>query len=202
MIKSRINLYTASLLPPKQRLNFTRLMAALAVLLSVSILLYGLAWHQLNNMQHELQQANAQQQMLIENKNNLEQQVAQRVPDRDLVARVELEEQRLVLKRLLKNELEQRTALISQGYSPILTDLAVVSDASVWLSRIYFNQTQIEFEGFGLQPSSIPRWIERLNTAETLKGFAFATMTMDRGEDQPLAFKLTSMPVVSKEMAQ
>lgn len=202
MIKSRINLYTASLLPPKQRLSFTTLMTAVAVLLTVSVLLYGVAWYQLNNMQRDLQQAHVQQQMLIENKKSLEQQVSQRVPDRDLVARVDLEEQRLALKRLLKNELEQRTALISQGYSPILTDLAAVSDASVWLSRIYFNQTQIEFEGFGQQPSSIPRWIERLNTADALKGFSFAAMTMDRGADQPLAFKLTSTPMVRKEMAQ
>ena len=162
---------------------------------------YVVESYQFYELQHQASQAAQKNNRLVEQKDNLEAQVAQRVPDQDLVTRVELEEQRLTLKRLLKAELENRTALISQGYSPMLTDLAAVADANVWLSRIYFNEQQIEFEGFGQQPSSIPRWIERLKTADTLKGFAFAAMTMDRGENQPLAFKLTSVQA-DKEAAK
>ncbi|AVV84047.1 MSHA biogenesis protein, MshI2 [Shewanella putrefaciens] len=32
----------------------------------------------------------------------------------------------------------------------------------------------------------------KLKTTNTLKGQAFSSMTMDRGEDKPLAFTLTS----------
>lgn len=201
MIKTKVNLYSATLLPPKQRLNFLTLSVSVAVLLGLTVLLYVVESYQFNELQHQASQAAQKNNRLVEQKDNLEAQVAQRVPDQDLVTRVELEEQRLTLKRLLKAELENRTALISQGYSPMLTDLAAVADANVWLSRIYFNEQQIEFEGFGQQPSSIPRWIERLKTADTLKGFAFAAMTMDRGENQPLAFKLTSVQA-DKEAAK
>lgn len=201
MIKTKVNLYSATLLPPKQRLNFLTLSVSVAVLLGLTVLLYVVESYQFYELQHQASQAEQKNNRLVEQKDNLEAQVAQRVPDQDLVTRVELEEQRLTLKRLLKAELENRTALISQGYSPMLTDLAAVADANVWLSRIYFNEQQIEFEGFGQQPSSIPRWIERLKTADTLKGFAFAAMTMDRGENQPLAFKLTSVQA-DKEAAK
>ncbi|MCT7942670.1 PilN domain-containing protein [Shewanella holmiensis] len=201
MIKTKVNLYSATLLPPKQRLNFLTLSVSVAVLLGLTVLLYVVESYQFNELQHQASQAAQKNNRLVEQKDNLEAQVAQRVPDQDLVTRVELEEQRLTLKRLLKAELENRTALISQGYSPMLTDLAAVADANVWLSRIYFNEQQIEFEGFGQQPSSIPRWIERLKTGDTLKGFAFAAMTMDRGENQPLAFKLTSVQA-DKEAAK
>ena len=193
MIKTNVNLYSTTLLPPKQRLNFLVLSVSVVALLGLTVLLHLVGSYLLYDVQHQVAQVEQNNNRLVEQKDNLEAQVAQRAPDQDLVSRVELEEQRLTLKRLLKSELENRTALISQGYSPMLTDLATVADANVWLSRIHFNEQQIEFEGFGQQPSSIPRWIERLKTADTLKGFAFAAMTMDRGEDQPLAFKLTSV---------
>ncbi|GAA0790484.1 MULTISPECIES: PilN domain-containing protein [Pseudomonadati] len=201
MIKTKVNLYSATLLPPKQRVNFLSLCISVAVLLSLTVVLYLVGSYQLYNIQNNVTQAEQKNNRLVKQKDDLEVQISQRVPDQNLVARVELEEQRLTLKRLLKSELENRTALISQGYSPMLTDLATVADATVWLSRIHFNEQQIEFEGFGQQPSSIPRWIERLKTADTLKGFAFAAMTMDRGEDKPLAFKLTSIQA-NKEAAK
>jgi Tfp pilus assembly protein PilN len=166
-------------------------------IIGLSALLYGFFWYQVNQLKDQHRQTsiiNAQQTQL---KEQLETQIAQRMPNNELVTQVELQSQRLELKKLLKDELALRTAFISQGYSPMLTDLAAVSDGSVWLSRIYFNQHHIEIEGFGQQPYSIPLWIERLKTADTLKGFAFAAMTMDRGEDQPLAFKLTSTPEAS-----
>lgn len=194
MNKTRVNLYSASLLPPKQRLTFSRLVVAVVAVVGLSALLYGFSWYQVNQLKDQQRQASITKAQQSQLKEQLETQIAQRMPNNELVAQVELQSQRLELKKLLKDELAQRTALISQGYSPILTDLASVSDGSVWLSRIYFNQQHIEFEGFGQQPYSIPLWIERLKTADTLKGFAFAAMTMDRGEDQPLAFKLTSTP--------
>jgi hypothetical protein len=81
-----------------------------------------------------------------------------------------------------------------------------VADSSVWLSHITIEQQnndaqRIEFEGYGRHPQSIPLWIDKLKTTSTLKGYAFSAMTMDRGEAQPLAFKLISQPI-AKESAQ
>ncbi|AVV84048.1 MSHA biogenesis protein, MshI2 [Shewanella putrefaciens] len=71
------------------------------------------------------------------------------------MARVELESQQLELKQLLISELALRSALTSRGFAPVLKDLAQVSDASVWLSRIMINEQNVMFEGFADHPKSI-----------------------------------------------
>ncbi|WP_351016199.1 fimbrial assembly protein [Shewanella sp. AC91-MNA-CIBAN-0169] len=206
MIKTSVNLYTTDLLPKKQRLTFARMMLALAFFTGGCAVLYVVGlWHT-DELQKLNQQASSTKSRLTNQKTQLEQQIALRKPNADLVAKVELEQQRLDLKKLLKDELSQRKTMISQGYSPMLTDLAAVADSNVWLSHITIEQQntsaqRIEFEGYGRNPQSIPLWIDKLKTTSTLKGYAFSAMTMDRGEAQPLAFKLISQPV-AKEFAQ
>jgi Tfp pilus assembly protein PilN len=206
VIKTAVNLYTTDLLPKRQQLTFLSMMLTLIFLSGCSALLYVIGlWHA-DELQTLSQQASSNKNRLISQKTQLEQQIAARKPNADLVAKVELEQQRLALKKLLKDELSQRKTMISQGYSPMLTDLAGVADSSVWLSHISIEQQKndaqrIEFEGYGRNPQSIPLWIDKLKTTSTLKGYAFSAMTMDRGEGQPLAFKLISQPT-AKESAQ
>ncbi|MGI2170280.1 PilN domain-containing protein [Shewanella sp. MF05960] len=206
MIKTSVNLYTADLLPQQQRLTFTRLAVTLLLLFGLCIAFYGVGSWQQNQLHAVQQQASNDKDQLTAQKTQLEAQIAARKPDSALVAQVELEEQRLDLKIRLKDELGQRKNLISQGYSPMLTDLAAVADANVWLSHISISQQdnapqRIEFEGYGRYPQSIPLWIDRLKNTSTLKGYAFSAMTMDRGDDQPLMFKLTSQ-TADKEPSQ
>ena len=62
MIKYRVNLYTPSLLPPKQRLTFTRLGAyALSVLLLLAVCVSYSYW-QVSSLRQELQFATQQKQ--------------------------------------------------------------------------------------------------------------------------------------------
>ncbi|GGP88982.1 PilN domain-containing protein [Shewanella ulleungensis] len=206
MIKTSVNLYTVDLLPQQQRLTLTRLMLTLLLLVGVCIAFYGFGWWQQNQLHTVQLQASNDKNQLTAQKTQLEAQIAARKPDSALVAQVELDEQRLDLKIRLKDELGQRKNLISQGYSPMLTDLAAVADANVWLSHISISQQdnapqRIEFEGYGRNPQSIPLWIDRLKNTSTLKGYAFSAMTMDRGNDQPLMFKLTSQ-TADKEPSQ
>ncbi|MCL1068476.1 fimbrial assembly protein [Shewanella olleyana] len=196
MIKTTVNLYSADLLPAKLRLSFERMMMMVAGLVFISLFSWAIGYWLVSGLEADVAKVSAQKSQLDEQKIQLEQQIANRVPDPELVARVELEQQRLDLKKLLSTELNQRDNVISRGYSNLLTDLASVSDGSVWLSRIAVNEQRFEFEGFGAKPQSIPKWVEALKHTDTLKGYAFATMTMDRGESQPLAFKLSSAPEV------
>ena len=197
MIKTRVNLYSDSLLPAKLRLTFARMMLFVGILVLGSISLYVFWTLQTGTLETSAQHAEAEKEVYAQQIIQLEEQIVARKPDVTLVTSVELAEKRLELKRALTKELSQRTALISRGYSPLLTDLASVSDPKVWLSRITVNsvgQQRLAFEGFGQNPHDIPVWIDRLRTTDTLKGYAFAAMTMDRGDAQPLAFKLTSQP--------
>lgn len=192
MIKSRVNLYSATLLPPELRLTFAKLMTYVAGLALLCMFAGAYGYWQLGQSEQALQQDSQQKQQLEQQKAALEAQIAVRKPDPALVARVELESQQLELKQLLISELALRSALTSRGFAPVLKDLAQVSDASVWLSRIMINEQNVMFEGFADHPKSIPLWVGKLKTTSTLKGQAFSSMTMDRGEDKPLAFTLTS----------
>ncbi|MFB2779033.1 PilN domain-containing protein [Shewanella mangrovisoli] len=192
MIKSRVNLYSAALLPPKQSLTFSKLMSYTLGLVLVCGILAAFSYWQLTESQRALSQASTQKQQFGQQKAELEAQIATRKPDPELVARVELESQQLELKQLLMSELALRSSLTSRGFAPVLKDLAMVADASVWLNHIVINEQHFMFEGFADHPQSIPQWVGKLKTTNTLKGQAFSSMTMDRGEDKPLAFTLTS----------
>jgi Tfp pilus assembly protein PilN len=198
-MKSRINLYSASLLPPKLRLTFTRLSLALAATVLLSLMFAAfLSWESQNLMAHiHLTQSQADE--LNDEKARLEREIAARKPSQNLVNKFQLAEQRLRLKQGLKGELLQRNAVVNPGYSQLLTELASVSDSSSWLSRISVREGVYEFEGFGQTPQSIPQWVERLKSSQILTGYAFSSMTLDRGEGLPLAFKLSSKLVGSDD---
>ncbi|SIR02136.1 hypothetical protein SAMN05421840_107112 [Shewanella morhuae] len=199
MIKYRVNLYTPSLLPPKQKLTFARLGTyALSVLLLLVVCMSYSYW-QVSSLRQELQLVTQKKQQLDTQKQTLEAELAARKADPALVERVDLVTQQLELKQLLMQELSLRASLTSRGFAPVLNDLAVVADGSVWLSHIVINEQDFMFEGFAEHPQSIPLWVDKLKTTHTLKGQAFSSMSMDRGEDKPLAFTLKSN---SKEATQ
>ncbi|MBR9729071.1 PilN domain-containing protein [Shewanella intestini] len=195
MIKQSVNLYSSSLLPPKLKLSFKRLVAGAVVVSIIAVVCGTLLMWQTSRVENKLEIAKTEQDIFNQKKQQLEAQIAVRKPDNKLVEQVNLEQQRLTLKQKLKGELAARRTAVSMGYSPLLVDLAKVSDASVWLSRIQINKGKYEFEGYGATAQSIPLWVEKLKATDTLKGYTFAAMTMSRGEDRPLAFKLTSQPV-------
>ena len=199
MIKYRVNLYTPSLLPPKQKLTFARLGTyALSVVLLLVVCMSYSYW-QVTSLRQELQLVTQKKQQLDTQKQTLEAELAARKADPALVERVDLVTQQLELKQLLMQELSLRASLTSRGFAPVLNDLAVVADGSVWLSHIVINEQDFMFEGFAEHPQSIPLWVDKLKTTHTLKGQAFSSMSMDRGEDKPLAFTLKSN---SKEATQ
>lgn len=191
-MKTRINLYSTSLLPAKLRLNFNRLAFALLGLIGISVLVSGITLWSTQSLMADIQAKQNVADSLGSQKQQLEQAIADRKPSQELVAQVELLEQRLALKHQLKGALLQRGTVANAGYAALLTDLAQAGDANIWLSRIQVSENIFEFEGYSQTPQSIPLWIERLKTSKTLKGYGFSSMTLNQGDDKPLAFKLSS----------
>lgn len=191
-IKTRINLYSESLLPPKLRLSFNRMITGLMILLVLSVLGSTLSYVLVLGLESDHAELTSKKKSLDLEKTDLEAKIAQRSPDAKLVAKVDLLAQQIELKRLLLGELTQREALTSHGYSPLMEDLARVANASIWLNRFQVEEDNFVFEGFTASAHSVPLWVDRLKMTETLKGQAFASMTMNRGDDQPLSFTLTT----------
>lgn len=192
MTKTRINLYDESLLPSRQRLNFTLLtqsvVAVLAILLLVGV---ALGW-QLSTVKAELNSARAESERLGQQKQQLEAQLANHKADATLVAEVTELQDFLALKRQLLSELGNQQRFASGGYGSLMTDLASAADGNVWLERILVAEGELRFEGFAKAPTSVPLWVERLKHTQTLQGKQFSTMTMAREEGAPLGFILTS----------
>ena len=191
-MKLRVNLYSESLFPTELRLSFLRLNQVLVALVLILLLGSALAYGFVTSLESEKNALQHSKTQLDEQKAELEDEIAKRQPSPTLVAEVELKAQQLELKQMLIGKLSQQEELTSYGYSRLMTDLASVADRSIWLNRIQVNENRYVFEGFTASPQSVPNWIERLKTTTTLKGHAFASMTMTLGDDQPLAFKLTS----------
>ncbi|MGS0674984.1 PilN domain-containing protein [Shewanella sp. 0m-4] len=191
-MKLRVNLYSETLFPPELRLSFSRLSRAMLAVVVVLLLSSAAVFALNSSLESDKAQLMQDKQRLDSDKKDLEAALAKRGPSEALVAEVNLKAQQLELKQKLFGKLSQQEVLTSYGYSPLMTDLARVADSSIWLNRIQVNEKSYIFEGFTSSPESVPLWIERLKTTTTLKGHAFATMTMNLGENQPLAFKLTS----------
>ena len=196
-MKLRVNLYSESLFPTELRLSFLRLNQVLAGLVIVLLLGSAVAYGVVSSLESEKNELQHAKRLLDEQKAELEDEIAKRKPSATLVAEVELKAQQLELKQMLIGKLSQQEELTSYGYSPLMTDLASVADRSIWLNRIQVNENRYIFEGYTSNPQSVPNWIDRLKTTTTLKGHAFASMTMSLGEDQPLAFKLTIASLVN-----
>lgn len=197
-MKSRINLYSDTLLPTQSRLAFANLVVGAVCILMLALVLGGIGYWGVMTQQQQLQQVKAQARDYTQQKTQLEQKIAAHLPSPELVAKVELETQQLELKRLLLTELGSRKALTSKGFAPLLTDLATVADGATWLSRIVVDDNHFVFEGYAQQPENVPLWVGRLKSTETLRGQTFAAMTMARGDGEPLGFMLTSKPSAEK----
>jgi Tfp pilus assembly protein PilN len=193
MLKTRVNLYSTALLPVKLALSFARLSSVLMLMLLCVLLLGGLLYWNLSQVQQELRIASREQVGLLEQKQILEAQVASHLPDAALVAQVEAKVLQIEFKHLMLSGLGDNQGSMNRGFASLLTELASVADDSSWLSRIRVEDDGFQFEGYARHPQSVPQWIARLKTTSSLRGHGFAAMTMARDEGKPLAFTLTSI---------
>lgn len=192
-IKTRINLYSESLLPVELRLSFNRMFIGLIVMLVCSLVSATVNYVFVLGLESEYKELASKKNILVQDKKSLEEKIAQHSPDMKLVAKIDLMTQQIEFKIILLGELSQREEFTSRGYSSLMKDLAQVANTSIWLNRFQVDSDNYVFEGFTAAPHSVPLWIDRLKMTDTLKGQTFASMTMSRGEDQPLSFTLTSI---------
>lgn len=194
-MKFRINLFNETLLPPQVRFSLIHLIQIAAGILGVGIICLVLGSWIISRQENQLKQLELTKTQLFNKQKNLEQQLAENKADPRLVTQVNLAKSRLKLKQLMLGELDRRSSINSQGFSPLLTDLGRVSNPNLWLDRIQVKDKSLIFEGYSLDAQAVPLWVESLKDTQTLKGFSFAAMTMNRGEKKPLAFLLTSLPL-------
>ena len=201
-MKFTVNLFENHLLPQKVQSSFHHLLQMLVGIFVLGLVAVLAAQWFISFQSKQLANEKAVLSVLTAKQQQLEQQLAENKADPRLVAQVNLAKSRLNLKQLLLTELDHRTVINRQGFSRLLTDLAAVPAKNLWLEGIYVKDKTIKFEGFSLKAEDVPLWIESLKTTDTLRGFSFAAMTMSRGENKPLAFLLSSKPLVETQAAK
>ncbi|MDF0535222.1 PilN domain-containing protein [Shewanella sp. A32] len=192
MSKTRVNLFSPELLPAKLRLSFAKTVSLSLLLVLLGAVALILGWWQQQTLQQQLQTVQQQNAALEQQKTALQQALAKHQPDSLLQQQVTQLTQEHQLKSLLLTELDKREQFKSVGFTDMLQELAQVADGSIWLSHIQFEPPKLLFEGYTLKPENVPHWVARLSHTDSFQGKAFASMTMNRGEHQPLAFKLTT----------
>nr|WP_256261104.1 PilN domain-containing protein [Shewanella sp. NIFS-20-20] len=83
-----------------------------------------------------------------------------------------------------------------------MTELASVPQQGLWLNKIEVLGQSVSLYGYAIKAENVPRWIDTLKQTDTLKGYAFSAMTMDRDDAKPLAFSLITHPDTKPSAAE
>ncbi|GLS82335.1 PilN domain-containing protein [Paraferrimonas haliotis] len=198
-MKSRINLVTPDLFPKPLRLSFDRMILAAIASVFLLVLIYVLVNWQVLKAQEERKMAQLKFEQVQQRHAQLKEQLVAHKPSEKLVELVNRKERQLELQQLLIRELSDRSALASQGFSGLLTDLASVHRKDLWLTEIYASEGHFRFEGVASSGQSLPLWIDQLSSASSLQGVGFSSISMESKDHRGLVFELTS---VDKEAGQ
>ena len=76
----------------------------------------------------------------------------------------------------------------TSGFSPFMAGFARQAQSDLWLTgfRITAGGDEIEIRGRMLDPSSLPGYVQRLNTVPAFQGRRFAALEMQRVDPEPL----------------
>lgn len=188
----QINFYHQEFRPLRQRLSFNRLVLWLA-LVSGLALSWGLIQRsELQRLQAEYQQQQAQLAQLQQQQDQLAQQEAGIRRNPELPALIQQAEQQLRQWWQLQALLQRHQRQDAQGYSQILDSLALQVPDGLWLRQIRMGNRQLQLEGGVLQPELLGLWIERLAQAEVFAKQPLSQLEQSRDAQQGFSFKLDS----------
>ncbi|WP_341502853.1 PilN domain-containing protein [Gallaecimonas sp. GXIMD4217] len=183
-MKHDINLMTADLLPPPQRLSARTVLGSW--LLAALLLVAGLGWAQWQQQQLEQRKA-----ALAAREADINDQIArinreldkQRIPPAlaDQKTRLEADVAR---GRLLLGELDKLQLGDGTRFSPVLEALARAHRPGVWLTGLHLEGRQLALRGAAYQPDAIPAWVQGFESQPVLAPRRFGALTLERQGDQ------------------
>lgn len=193
-MKTRVNLLTPDLLPPELLISLERLAQVVVIVLLLGGSLNAWFYFQNDQLTTELSQHKQTNGDLKTRTKDLEQRISNHKPDARLVAQVAATDEKLQVKQRLLDELDRRSDITSEGFSTLMTDLAGVTAPKLWLTSFQAENQRFNFEGYSVQAQTVPFWVEQLKTTETLRGYAFSAINMEREPGLPISFTLSSKP--------
>ncbi len=182
-MKHRLNLFTPDLAPKLDLLSLNSVVgfcAAVALLLTLTWA--GLAW-QGDGLSSQLNVLQSEQRQLQADVDKLQMAMQNRKPDPVLEQKVASKQKMLERQQRLLQEFAQREVIKTQGFAPLLTDLANQSSGDLWLNSIEIDELNMLLDGEVTKPEAFPQWLQRLAQTRTFTGKTFDTARVFRDND-------------------
>ena len=182
-MKHRLNLYTPDLAPKLDLLSLNSVVGmSSAVAILLTLVWAALAWNG-QGLSDELRVMQNQQRQLQAEVDSLKLALENRKPDPVLESKVASKQKVLERQERLLQEFAKREVIKTQGFAPLLTDLASQSKGDLWLSGIEVSETDMLLDGQVNRPEAFPQWLQRLANTRSFTGKTFDTARVYKDND-------------------
>lgn len=191
-MKTRVNLYTPAFRPQKERLTLTHIAGVGALVLAIMLFVVFLAKGELASVQLQLNTARSEITQLENSVQELTLAVENNVQDPVLKQQLSRLSEQLDYRHRLLTQLSNLSTVQSSGFSGFMSDLAILRDKDIRLTRITLDGETLTLNGAARYYEVIPRWIKQFEHGQSLAGREFNRLNIDRNKDGVISFVLTN----------
>ncbi|MCG3862849.1 MULTISPECIES: MSHA biogenesis protein MshI [unclassified Photobacterium] len=185
-----INLYSDNLLPTKQWMTLSNIVASWIALIAIFAI-----WAGWNTWQNTIEQKKLAQQtsLLSAEQQKLDHarvQVAALLSDPLKVNESHELEKELAAKRATLKVIEEHDDSLKVGYAGLLQQLADAASGDISVQHIYVSGTSMDLSGLARNPDAVPRWVGAFKTYPSLAERRFQMMSLGRNDKNVVTFQL------------
>jgi len=191
--KYSINLFQEELRPKKPLLSLTRVVIAW-----LATFIFMFVWMLFN--QYQVSNLDTEHAVLLNNNTKLqvklkelEGKISQHQPSKELNDKLALLKLLLANKKVLYQQLTDRSRTNVVGFSAAMTELSAMHHPDISLNTVTINNDFMTFKGVARAPDVVPTWLAGFENSVLLSGQSFANFTLAENEQ-----KLTEFTVSSK----
>ena len=207
-MSQQINLYNPAFERKRDLLTLPGSAAVWAIALAVTVAAAVAMDVRTGNLEHQLEQANAEREAAQANMAKLAGQLAARKPDAALALQIQQLEQGVASRKEVMSTLQGGVIGNTQGFSGHLHAFARQSLAGLWLTglKVAGAGHDVVLEGRATSPDLVPAYLRRLNREKIMQGHVFAELEIRRPEkenDVPprvpqfIEFRLATLPATA-----
>lgn len=188
-MQQQINLLSAGLIPPRETVTSSQVLAACGLFAGLLLLISAWDGYGLYVDREELASVKAEVKVLSAANTHL-RDMAQREPNPSLAQSVAFLMQR-------KREEQQLSSILaeletSQGFTHYLTELSMVQVDGLWLDGLAFGQgdADVALRGYAHTASKVPEFLQRIAYGSGFRGQTFDRFELTEGKDGNVRFEI------------
>lgn len=200
-MSQQVNLYQPILRREKKVFSATTMLQTLALIAALMLLMYAFSHWQLQQLEQENAQLQAQQRDLTAQVTTLSRDLQTRPESRELRAEADALLRELDLKRDLFDLMRNRSAARTDGFSESFAGLARQHVDGLWLTGVELRNSEarhVALRGMTSRAELVPQLVKQLGAEPAFKGLRFRHLRVfqpeGRNSSDVLEFELTTEP--------